>query len=136
LPCPCAEDADILRILTNKGRVGVSVRIVLGNPDCPNIAERGEEESIGDAMPAKIRNALALYGVLRGVKNVEIRLHKITLYNSIYRADDQLLVNQHSYGVPAAHSPIFSLRKAEGHDMFSGYLNSFESIWSVATPLE
>jgi len=31
------------------------VRIALGDPDGPNVAERGKEEGIGDAMPAKIR---------------------------------------------------------------------------------
>ena len=56
-----AEDADILRILADKGRAGVTVRIALGDPDCPNIAERGEEKSSGDAMPARIRNSLTLY---------------------------------------------------------------------------
>jgi hypothetical protein len=131
-----AEDADILRILADKGHVGVTVRIALGDPDCPNIAERGEEKSSGDAMAARIRNSLILFSSLREVENIEIRLYRTVLYNSIYRADDQLFVNQHSYGMPAADSPIFSLRKVEGDDMFSGYLNSFERIWSVAALLE
>lgn len=130
-----AEDAGVLRILGSKGRVGVTVRIALGDPDSPSIAERGKEEDMVDATRA-IHNALALYGALRETENVEIRLHQTVLYNSIYRVDDKLLVNQHAYGVPAAHSPIFSLRKAEGDDMFSGYLNSFERIWSFAAPLE
>ena len=82
-----AEDAGILRILAEKGRAGVSVRIALGDPDGPNIAERGEEEGIGDAMPTKIRNALVLYRPLGAVQNVEIRFHRTVLYNSIYRAD-------------------------------------------------
>jgi hypothetical protein len=128
-----AEDAGILRILASKGRGGVIVRIALGDPDCANIAERGEEEGLDDAMPAKIHSALALYRVLRRVENVEIRLHQTVLYNSIYRADDQLLVNQYAYGVPAPHTPTFNLRKVKGDNMFSGYLNSFEQIWSVAT---
>ena len=62
-----AEDAGILRILAEKGRAGVTVRIALGDPDGPNVAERGEEEGIGDAMPAKIRNALTLYRPLAAV---------------------------------------------------------------------
>ena len=107
-----AEDAGILRILADKGRAGVSVRIALGDPDGPHVAERGEEEGIGDAMAAKIRNALTLYRPLRAVENIEIRLHRTVLYNSIYRADDQLLVNQHIYGVPAAHAPVFCLRNS------------------------
>ena len=48
-----AEDAGILRILAEKGRAGVTVRIALGDPDAPNVAERGEEEGIGDAMRAR-----------------------------------------------------------------------------------
>jgi hypothetical protein len=125
-------DDDILRILADKGHVGVTVRIALRDPECPNIAERDEEKSSGEAMPARIRNSLSLFSSLRELENIEIRLHQTVLYNSIYRADNQLLVNQHSYGVPTAHSPVFSLRKVAGDDMFSGYLNSFERIWSVA----
>ena len=83
-------------------------------------------------MAARIRNSLTLFSSLREVENIEIRLHQTVLYNSIYHADDQLLVNQHSYGVLVDDSPIFSLRKVEGDDMFSGYLNSFERIWSAA----
>ena len=91
-----AKDTGILRILADRARAGVSVRIALGDPDRANIAEHGEEEGIGDAMAAEIRNALTLYRPLGVVRNVEIRLHRIVLYNSIYRADDQLLVNRKS----------------------------------------
>jgi hypothetical protein len=33
------------------------------------------------------------------------------LYNSIYRADDQVLVNTHVFGVTAAVAPVWHLRK-------------------------
>jgi len=130
-----AEDTGILRILADKGRSGVAVRIALGDPDGPNIAERGEEEGIGNAMAAKIRNALTLYRPLRTVENVEIRLHRTVLYNSIYRADDQLMVNQHTYGVPAAQAPVFCLCHTESGEMPTLYLDSFERVWAGATPL-
>ncbi len=68
-------------------------------------------------MPAKVRNALTLYHTLREVPNIEIRLHRTTLYNSIYRAGDQLLVNQHAYGVHASHAPLFCLNGAEHGDL-------------------
>src|SRR5271166_1517492 len=112
-----AEDAGILRILAEKGRAGVSVRIALGDPDEPNAAQRGEEEGIGDAIPAKIRNALTLYRPLGAVENIEIRLHSTVLYNSIYRADDQLMVNQHTYGIPAAQAPVFCLSNTVNGEM-------------------
>ncbi len=109
-----AEDKGILRILADKGAAGVTVKIALGDPDSPHVANRGEEEGIGNAMPAKVRNAIALIRPLAEVSNIKIRLHQTILYSSIYRADDQLLVNQHAYGVAAAHSPVFSLRGEDG----------------------
>jgi hypothetical protein len=130
-----AEDAGILRILAEKGRAGVNVRIALGDPDGPHAAERGEEEGIGDAMAAKIRNALTLYRPLCAVENIEIRLHRTVLYNSIYRADDQLLVNQHTYGIPAAQAPVFCLGNTGSGDMAALYLDSFERVWASAAPL-
>jgi hypothetical protein len=126
-----AEDAGILRILADKGRAGVTVRIALGDPDGPHAAQCGEE-GIGAAIPAKIRNALTLYRPLRTVENIEIRLHQTVLYNSIYRVDDQLLVNQHTYGIPAAHAPVFCLRDTDGGEMAALYLDSFERVWATA----
>jgi transcriptional regulator with XRE-family HTH domain len=125
-----AEDAGILRILAEKGRAGVTVRIALGDPDGPHAIERGEEEGIGDAMPAKIRNALTLYRPLTTVQNIKIRLHRTVLYNSIYRADDQLLVNQQTYGVPAAQAPVFCFSNTGSGEMADLYLDSFERVWA------
>jgi len=129
------EDTGILRILVEKGRAGITVRIALGDPDGQNVAERGEEEGIGDAMAAKIRNALTLYRPLTAVENIEIRLHRTVLYNSIYRADDRLMVNQHTYGIPAAQAPVFCICDAVDGEMAALYLDSFERVWASAAPL-
>jgi hypothetical protein len=130
-----AEDGGILSILAEKGGSGVTVRIALGDPDGPHAAERGEEEGIGDAMPAKIRNALTLYRSLCVVQSTEIRLHRTVLYNSIYRADGQLMVNQHTFGIPAAQAPVFCLCDTHGGEMAALYLDSFERVWANSTPL-
>jgi hypothetical protein len=86
-------------------------------------------------MSANIRKALALYRSVAEPENVEIRLHQAVLYNSIYRADDQLLVNQHAYGIPAAHAPVFCLRDTGGEEMAALYRDSFEHVWAGAVPL-
>jgi transcriptional regulator with XRE-family HTH domain len=130
-----AEDTGILRILADKGLAGVTVRIALGDPDGPHAAKRGEEEGIGDAMPAKIRNALTLYRPLCAVENIEIRLHRTVLYNSIYRADHRLLVNQHAYSIPASQAPVFCLFDTGGGEMASLYTESFERVWASSAPL-
>ena len=111
------------------------VRIALGDPEGPHAAERGEEEGIGDAMAAKIRNALTLYRPLAKVQNVEIRLHRTVLYNSIYRADGQFMVNQHTYGIPAAQAPVFCLSDTGSGEMAALYHDSFERVWAGSAPL-
>ena len=86
-------------------------------------------------MAAKIRNALTLYRPLRTVENIELRLHRTVLYNSIYRADERLLVNQHTYGIPAAQAPVFCLSSTDGGEMAALYLESFERVWAGAAAL-
>ncbi len=125
-----AEDAGLISVLSARASAGVDIRIALGDPGSPRAAERGTQEGIGDAMAAKIRNALALYRPLREAGHAAIRLHRTVLYNSIYRADDEMLVNQHAYGIPAANAPVFHLRRAPDSDMFDNYLASFERVWS------
>jgi hypothetical protein len=129
-----AENADLLQLLTHKARTGTHIRIGLGDPDSPNVAKRGDEESIGDAMAAKIRNAMVLYQPLCAIAGVHLRLHQSVLYNSTYRADDQILVNQHMYGVPASHAPVYHLRRVDGGEMFHRYADGFDRIWAMTTP--
>ena len=127
-----AEDAGLLGVIADRADRGVRVRFALGDPDSACVAQRGEEESIGDSMAAKVRNALTHFRALTASKNVEIRLHDTVLYNSIYRADGQVFVNQHAYGIPAAHSPVFCFRQSSGSDMTAAYFDSFERVWTEA----
>ena len=131
-----AEDTGLKHLLADKAESGVRVRILLGDPESPYVAERGQAEGIDDAIVAKVRSAIVLFRPLLASENVEIRLHGTILYNSIYRADEQLLVNTHIYGLAASNAPVFHLRKIPGGDMVSSYLESFERVWDGATPCE
>lgn len=82
------------------------MRILLGDPNSQVVADREDDEGVGDAMAAKIRNALPLYRPLRGVDGVLFRFHQMVPYNSIYVADDQLLVNTRIHGPAAAQAPV------------------------------
>jgi len=130
-----AEDSGLLDVIATRAKSGVAVRVALGDPDCPRVAERGRQEYIDDAMAAKIRNALALYRRLCGASLVEIRLHRTVLYNSIYRIDRDMLVNQHAYGVPAAHAPVLHLYRSSESEIFESYLASLERVWEAAASL-
>jgi transcriptional regulator with XRE-family HTH domain len=116
--------------LLQKAIAGTKVEVLLGDPESPQVAERGEEEGIGDSMASKIRNTLAFYTDLRGVANASVHFHRTTLYNSIYRFDDEMLVNTHLYGVPAAHAPMLHLRRLSGGHLFDNYSASFQRVWS------
>ena len=64
----------------------------------------------------------------------EFRFHRTTLYNSIFRGDDQLLVNTHVYGLAGAYAPAWHLRKVAGGEIVSTYLDSFERVWDSRGP--
>jgi transcriptional regulator with XRE-family HTH domain len=130
-----SEDAGIQRIFRQKADAGVRVRILLGDPDSEAVAQRGADEGVDEAQAGKIKNALMMYRPLRQIEGIEFRLHRTVLYNSIYVADDQLLVNTHIYGVTASQAPVLHLRRVAGGGMVTTYLDSFERVWNDATPL-
>jgi hypothetical protein len=72
------------------------------------------------------------YQQLLDVPGVEVRTHGTTLYNSLYRADDQLLVNAHVFGVNAYRSPVWRLRRNGDGGMFDTYADSFSAVWETA----
>jgi transcriptional regulator with XRE-family HTH domain len=130
-----AEDSGVQKVLRDKAAAGVRVRVLLGDPESPAVAQRGEDEGIGDAVATKVRNALVLYRPLIATSGAEFRMHSTVLYNSIYQADDQLLVNTHIYGNNASQAPLWHLRKVPGGDLFNSYVESFERVWDGARPL-
>lgn len=130
------EDSGIIRLLREKAEARVRVRLLIGDPDCEAVRLRGVEEGIGDVVASRVRNVLALLRPLNGVVGVETRLHRTCLYTSIFRADDQMLVNTHVYGMAGANAPAMHLRKVAGGDMVTTYQESYEKVWATATPLE
>jgi hypothetical protein len=123
------ENPETIEILKEKAAGGIGVRILLGDPDHPAMELRGREERLFEGIPGRIRMALAYYRPLVDVEGVEFRLHGTSLYNSIFRYDDQMLVNQHIYGAYGYVAPILHLRKVAGADLFDTYMKSFELVW-------
>ncbi|WP_203959516.1 XRE family transcriptional regulator, partial [Sphaerisporangium siamense] len=131
-----AENTGILQLITERAQAGAQVRIMLGNPESPHVAARGTDEGIGpDLMTARIHNAIKLYEPLQDVEGVEIRLHRTVLYNSIYRADDNLLVNLHAYATPAAQAPVMHIHAGDDTSTATTYLTSLDNTWTSAIPL-
>ena len=129
------DDPRTMGLIRSKAEAGVRVRILIGDPDSSVLRERGDDEGIDDGLASRVRNVIVLSRPLVDVENIEIRLHETVLYNSIYRGDDELLVNTHVYGLGAAHAPVLHLRQVVGGGIVSTYLNSFDKVWASARPL-
>jgi transcriptional regulator with XRE-family HTH domain len=129
------ERPGFIQTLADKAAAGVTIRINFGEPGSDAIELRSTEEQLGDGvLAARIRYGLASYRPLLGVPGIEFRFHATTLYNSIFRFDDEMIVNNHVYGVPGAHAPAMHLRKLGAGDLFTIYTKSFVDVWALSQP--
>lgn len=125
------EEPQFAKTIKQKTRDGLKVRMLFGDPEADEATKRSAEERLASAtVPARIRNALALIEPLTAIDGVDIRYHKTTLYNSIFRFDDEMVVNMHVYGQPGAYAPALHLRRLPAGDLFETYMTSFEQVWT------
>lgn len=110
--------------------------MLFGDPVSEEITRRGSEEGLGDGVAYKVRNAIALFRPLFDIPGVEARFHRSTLHNSIFLADDEMLVNTQIYGESAPAAPVIHLRKVHGAELVSTYQRSFAKVWAEAKPIE
>lgn len=124
-----------VELIKDKAADGVRVRLLLGDPSSAAVSVRGIEESIGDAVATKVRNALSLLRKpLAKAPNVAVRLHGMTLYTSIYRSDDEMISNPHVVGLPAAQAPALHLRRLAPGGLFDTYAAAYDRVWEDAKP--
>jgi transcriptional regulator with XRE-family HTH domain len=122
----------IARMLRQRAEAGVKVRLCFGDPFGEAVAVRGREEGIGTALAAKIQASLTYYRELVGAPGCDVRLHDTTLYSSLFRYDEQLLVNPHIWGQPASANPLLRLKHTDGGEWFTQYTASFDAVWNTA----
>jgi transcriptional regulator with XRE-family HTH domain len=120
------EHSGWLTALAGKVGTNARIRLLLGDPDGSQLAARDREYSIGGGVAGRVLAVLSYYRQLPD--GVELRLHDTPLYNSIYRFDDEMLVNTHLFGTPAAYAPILHLRRLAGGELFDNYTASFSQV--------
>ncbi|KOG29546.1 XRE family transcriptional regulator [Streptomyces viridochromogenes] len=126
------SNPQVAHMLAERASHGVKVRLCFGDPTGQAVANRGREEGIGDTLSAKIRASLTYYRPLPSTPSCEVRLHDTTLYNSLFRYDDNLLVNPHVFGQPASANPLMHLKRVDSSGWFDNYAQSFEAVWASA----
>ncbi|MFG2629696.1 XRE family transcriptional regulator [Streptomyces sp. NPDC048473] len=124
----------VAKMLAERSAAGVHVRLCFGDSNGQAAAIRGREEGIGDTLAAKIRASLTYYRPLVAEAGCEVRLHDTTLYTSLFRYDDDLLINPHVWGQPASANPLLHLKRVDSAGWFDNYAQSFDAVWAGARP--
>ncbi|GAB2709963.1 hypothetical protein GCM10027089_36890 [Nocardia thraciensis] len=123
-------------LLIERAEAGCAIRIAVGDADSANVLQRGREEKFGHGIESRCRLALMHYRALRVTPSIELRTHATTLYNSIFRADEEMLVNAHMWGVNAYKAPVWHLRRTLDGGLFDTYSDSFNAVWQTGRPVE
>lgn len=122
--------------LSAAARRGVAVRLLFGDPSSVAVRLRGDEEGIGELLAARCRLTWAYMHPILGEPGLLARQHGATVYASLFRFDSTLLVNTHTYGAAASHSPVLHLRRIAGGRLFSHHLHGFDRTWDTASPVK
>jgi hypothetical protein len=128
------QDPRLSNLLEEKAAAGCEIRIAIGDPAGVCIKTRGDDERFGHGIASRCELALLHFRPLIGHERISVHVHDTTLYNSIFRFDDEMLVNAHLYATNAYAAPILHLRRLAGGQLFANYAQSFEAVWEGSTP--
>src|SRR5690606_2731705 len=107
-----------------------------GDQTSEAVKQRAREEGTEDYLERACQLSRRYLRDVNGYRNggVQVRTHSTILYNSIYRFDEDLLVNTHVAGAPASQNPVLHVRRIPGGRLWSHYMQSFEWVWETGTP--
>lgn len=120
--------------LRNRATAGVSIRLLFGDPNSEAVQIRGQEEGIGESLAERCRLTWKYLESLEKNAMIARRKHATTLYSSIYRFDDEMLLNHHGYGAAASQSHVLRLRKTAPGVIFEQNLRCFDRVWDSSDP--
>jgi len=128
------EQHNMLPVVRTKAAEGVRFRFVVGNHTSPAVIQRAEEEGTTGGLEGRIQMMRRYLQDVAGLPGVEVRTHGTILYNSIYRFDDQALINGHAFGSLAGQNPMLHIRRTDGGSLWEHYMRSYERVWEIADP--
>jgi transcriptional regulator with XRE-family HTH domain len=126
---------DFVDILVDAAGRGVAVRLLIGDPDGASMTLRGDEEGIGEAVVARCRTTVELLAPRATTPGLAIRMHQTTLYTSMFRVDDDMILNFHIYGSPGRNNPVMVFARADEPRLWATFDQAFNRVWDNAKPL-
>jgi transcriptional regulator with XRE-family HTH domain len=122
------DNPAIVALLRRRADDGVKMRITFSDTDSAAIRRRGGEEMVFDSLVHRAEVARDVYDPLFTMAGVEFRPHIATVYTTILRCDDQMLVSHHLYGLNGRLAPLLHLQRNTG-DLFDPLQTSFDRVW-------
>ena len=92
--------------MPEKASEGVQCRVLVGDQNSDAVRLRAEEEGTTGGLEGRIQLHRLYLRALRGLPGIEVRTHGTTLYNSLYRFDEDLLVNTPRLRRPRRPLPV------------------------------
>jgi hypothetical protein len=114
---------------------GLRVRVALADPDSDEVAARDRLEGLGGTLPGRIRSTAQHLEPMLPIPGVEVRYHRVPLYNALYRFDDQMLVTPYLYKLHGYQHPLLYLKRLGPAGIFESYAQQFEAIWAESQPM-
>lgn len=128
------EQHDVLPVIRSKAAAGVRFRLAVGDQHSPAVIQRAVEEGTTGGLEGRIQMMRRYLHEVAHLPGVEVRAHGTILYNSIYRFDDQALINGHAFGSLAGQNPMLHIRRVPDGSLWEHYMRSFDRVWDIAEP--
>ncbi len=122
------EALDLADIVRWKAGSGARIRIAIGDPGSDAVRVRSEEEGL-PWLADRCRTTANYLTEIRCCSGLTVRAHGTTLYASMFRFDNTVLVNAHTFGAWACQSPVTQIRRVQSGSLFDYYSAAFERVW-------
>ncbi len=133
------EIAGFSRLLTEKAREGVHVRILVGDPDNEITRRREDIERAALSVTTRIKITLDEVAKIGTVPNLDVRMSDVNaeahVSRSVFRFDNELLVSEHIAEKLGHGSLTFHIRRMQDGGVFDQYLTHLEHLWAGGRPL-
>jgi transcriptional regulator with XRE-family HTH domain len=130
------QHPDLIDLLDKKSQQGCRIRIAMADPGDKHVEERDEEEGLEGTLAARITSTIRHFRDIQQKPNIEIRFHRMPLYNSIFRFDEEMFVTPHLYKLHGSKAPLLYIRKLGPKGLFSDFASHFENVWVTTIGLE
>jgi hypothetical protein len=120
-------------LLARPTRHGMRVRICIGEHG--TLSSRAIDAVADRGATCLGKAALALVSELQSLGSATVRVHEGIVYNTICRADNELLAAQHAYGIDRRRAPAVLLSNVGKAAIYGAYARSFDQVWATARRL-